>query len=645
MRFTYIAALLSVGLVLNSAQAQVPSAQPQRPPKIPAEIFAAQPTIVEPVLSPDGNHLLFHYEKDGKNTIVAQDLTTGTLFMRGIPEKSELAWYRWAGNDRILASVSSTVSWFDDEAKATRLVLLDLKANTEKFLGKKDEGLEGDDVLYVDPSGGWLLLSIQQTIYDYPSVYRVDLTTFEMTQIVRQRSDVWEWYADDKGVVRLGIGFDSLRWTMVYRRSVGEGFRRVLNAKYDDKNALLSAYHFTQESDTGYVLSNEKSGCFGVYKYDFIKRELGDLVYESPTNDIEAFDLADDNKSVKSVWFTDDRDRVVWFDPALKTDQDEIDGALKDRLNWIVSRTRDDSRMIVLTYSATDPGSYYLYQPSAGAMRRIAKFNDKINPRQLASTRYVKYTARDGLEIPAYLTLPVGREAKKLPLILFPHGGPYDVRDKLGFDPEVQFLANRGYAVLQPNYRGSGSYGETFYKSGEGQIGRKMQDDLDDGMDWLVKSGIADAKRVCIIGASYGGYAALWGATRNPERYRCAASFAGVTDYKRQLGYDAKSFASTKYSRDWRNTVRGAKDFDLDSVSPLKLVGQLNVPVLIAHGDADTRVLYKQSQLYDAALQKAGKPHEFYTFKGEGHGFSEAAHLKEWLERLDAFLAKYNPAD
>ena len=127
MRFIAIAALLSAGLLFNSVQAQVSLAQTQRPPKIPAEIFAAQPTIVDPILSPDGNHLLFHYEKDGKSTIVAQDLTTRTLFMRGIPEKSELAWYRWAGNDRILVSVSSTVPWFDDEAKATRLVLLDLK--------------------------------------------------------------------------------------------------------------------------------------------------------------------------------------------------------------------------------------------------------------------------------------------------------------------------------------------------------------------------------------------------------------------------------------------------------------------------------------------------------------------------------------
>jgi dipeptidyl aminopeptidase/acylaminoacyl peptidase len=239
----------------------------------------------------------------------------------------------------------------------------------------------------------------------------------------------------------------------------------------------------------------------------------------------------------------------------------------------------------------------------------------------------------------------VGRDPKKLPLIILPHGGPYDIRDTLGFDPEVQFLANRGYAVLQPNYRGSGSYGEKFYKSGEGQIGRKMQDDLDDGMDWLVKEGIADAKRVCLVGGSYGGYAALWGATRNPERYRCAASFAGVSDYKRQVRYSSQFFYSSRYRKKWQQKVQGEKDFDLDTVSPLKQIDKLNVPVLLAHGDEDTRVPYKQSALYAAALQKAGKPHEFYTYRGEGHGFSSPENLQSWLERLDTFLAKYNPAD
>jgi dipeptidyl aminopeptidase/acylaminoacyl peptidase len=163
-------------------------------------------------------------------------------------------------------------------------------------------------------------------------------------------------------------------------------------------------------------------------------------------------------------------------------------------------------------------------------------------------------------------------------------------------------------------------------------------------MDWLVKQGTVDAKRVCIVGSSYGGYAALWGVTRNPERYRCAASFAGISDLKRQLRYQTSFLVSERYRKDWRNTVKGQENTNLDALSPLKLVAGLTRPVLLAHGDEDERVPYKQSSLYAEALKKAGKSHEFYTYKGEGHGFDDSANFKDWMDRLDAFLAKHNPS-
>jgi dipeptidyl aminopeptidase/acylaminoacyl peptidase len=241
--------------------------------------------------------------------------------------------------------------------------------------------------------------------------------------------------------------------------------------------------------------------------------------------------------------------------------------------------------------------------------------------------------------------LPLGRPAKGLPLIVMPHGGPYGVRDNGDYDPYVQFLANRGYAVLQPNYRGSESYGREFEEKGDGQWGRAMQDDLDDGMDWLVKDGVADAKRVCIFGASYGGYAAMWGATRNPERYRCAASLAGVSDIARQLKFSRDFFRDTKSARAWQSRVKGDSKFDLGDISPLDHAEQLKVPMLLAHGKDDQVVPIKQSDLYAAALRKAGKPVEYYTYEDEGHGLSDATHIEDFLNRLDAFLKKHNPAE
>jgi dipeptidyl aminopeptidase/acylaminoacyl peptidase len=220
--------------------------------------------------------------------------------------------------------------------------------------------------------------------------------------------------------------------------------------------------------------------------------------------------------------------------------------------------------------------------------------------------------------------LPRGKSPKNLPLIILPHGGPYGVRDTLDFNSEVQFLASRGYAVLQPNYRGSDSYGEAFYKAGEGQIGRMMQDDLDDGMDWLVNEGIADAKRVCVVGGSYGGYAALWGVIRNPERYRCAASFAGVTDFKRQLRYSRK-FLNSRHSRKWKQIVRGDKEFDLDLV--------------------DSNVPFSQFKAMVAAAKAANVAIETKVYEDEGHGFSKRENEQDWYDRLGTFLTKHNPAD
>jgi dipeptidyl aminopeptidase/acylaminoacyl peptidase len=229
---------------------------------------------------------------------------------------------------------------------------------------------------------------------------------------------------------------------------------------------------------------------------------------------------------------------------------------------------------------------------------------------------------------------------------MLPHGGPYDVRDALSYDDEVQLLANRGYAVLQPNFRGSGGYGEAFDDLGKGEIGRRMQDDLDDAVDWAAGEGLVDPQRVCLVGASYGGYAALWGVIRNPDRYRCAASFAGVTEWDKQLAYDA-DFFSRKGRREWRERVRGDdRKFDLDSVSPTRQAAQLHRPVLLVHGKKDTNVPFSQFEMMRNAMNRAHvEDAEFVVLEDSGHGFDTAEDEQTWYDALLAFLAEHNPAD
>lgn len=346
--------------------------------------------------------------------------------------------------------------------------------------------------------------------------------------------------------------------------------------------------------------------------------------------------------AVTGISYTDDRFHIAWLDPELRGVQAKIDKALPGAENVVLNASRDGQRLLVWSGTASDPGVYYLFDRKARRLNAVAASFDKLSETRLAPVAFVRYPARDGLSIPGYLTLPAGRPPEKLPLIVMPHGGPH-ARDAWDYDPFVQFLASRGYAVLQPNFRGSTGYGKAFVERGYGQWGRAMQDDLDDGVDWLVKSGKVDAKRVCLMGASYGGYAALWGAIRNPERYRCAISVAGVTDLRDMLRFDRRAFSAPRYYREWEKKVMGEEKLDLDAVSPLKQAARLTIPVLIAHGEKDDNVPPRQGHRMADALK--GRPDmESVFYREDGHGLTKREDLVDFLGRMERFLAKHNPA-
>jgi len=625
------------------------------PPRLPSSAFATLPALRAPVLSPDGLRYAGRMTIDGKEVLAIVGLTAAEK-PRGyvIPEDAELLGYFWAGNGRLLYRMGKSVPWEDDRAFATRLAEVDLATGKQSFLGPtQDMGLKGDDVLWVDPEGRSLLLAYQPTVYDYPSVFSVDLANGKSTRVTGSFPNIWDWYADNNGVVRYGYGWtDSHHWQMVYRKTAADSFKIVARGTDKDDESTWDASDkamiMAAGSEEGFILGKDSAnGLNAIYRYNFATHQRGELVFEAPGSDVESAYTTEDGKDIKVAYFTDSRDRVKWWNPAIADLQQSLDrsvgAVMGEREVWIASSSRDDSIMLVDVLGPTDPGKWYVYQEATGRMVKLFDQNTQLKPSDLADTRYVVYPARDGTSIPAYLTLPVGRQARDLPLIVMPHGGPYGVRDRGDYDADVQFLANRGYAVLQPQYRGSGFYGDRFDKAGDAQWGRAMQDDIDDGMDWLTELGIADPKRVCLVGASYGGYAALWGATRNPERYRCAVSFAGVSDLPRQLKYQLSTFSDKGARERWRQKVQGDATYDLTTISPLYAVDRLKVPVMVVHGDKDTTVPPKQSRLYVDALKARGLPYEYYELAGEGHGFTTTANAQIWYDRLDAFLAKYNP--
>lgn len=638
------------GLILALLFIAAPMAQAQpgpaaRPPIIPAKAFADTPQIGGAVVSPDGKQIALRANAEDKTIIGIFDAASLQMRQRlEIPKEGTLEWFQWAGNSRVLVSLSSRAFVY----KVTRLYVYDLPSQAFTFIGKRQMGISGDTVIWTSPDGQYVLLALQRDLFSTPAVWRMPLdgtASASGVEVQPAKDDVWQWFADSGGNVRMGVEFQTSGKLKFWYRSTPQEQLRAIGKVEKDKldDAFPQFVVLEPGSDQGFMLRKQEDGFVALQRFNYATMTVGETVHAVPGHDIEDVNFDSSNHLV-SISYTDDRQRTVWFDKTAQAVEQRLAKALAGKDVRISSRAEDGSRMTVWVSHEDDPGQLYVYDAAKGQLAAFISAYPSLDPAQLAVPGAIAFKARDGTTIHGYLTLPRGRAAKGLPLVILPHGGPYGIRDTLDFDAEAQFLANRGYAVLQPNFRGSGGYGEAFDELGRGQVGRAMQDDLDDAMDWLVGQGIADPGRVCVVGSSYGGYAALWAVIRNPERYRCAASFAGVTDFKKILKYDTRFF-DRKGNKQWQARVRGESSFNLDLVSPARQAARLTRPVLLAHGDKDTTVPFDQfSDMKDAA-QKAGKPIEDLVFKDEGHGFDKPADFQKWLETLEAFLAKHNPAD
>jgi dienelactone hydrolase len=633
-------------LVLPAAPG--PAAGPAAPERIPAETFAAFASYGSPEISPDGKRIIALALVGRQKSVLVYDLDSASnQFVRiNLGEKMEVLSARWAGNRRVLLSVFGTGKFLGAEVPMIRLFLRDLDTGVLKTLGNdKVGGLYGGDIVFVDPAGEYVLLAAQRSLFESPSVLRIDLATLKSKEIAAAHPGVWSWYADPGGTVRAGLGNDTDSWWLYYREKEGGAFRKIKGKRSGELSLTnLETLIPIAGSNKGYAIANKTTGRYGVYRYDFLTDTLGEPVFEHPKVDVDSIVRSKRTGEPDAVLYIDERERMAWLDKEMQAIQAKIDRALPARVNRIVSRDGTDNRMVVLSASGSDPGTYYLYDRSKRTLDILAKSNEALDGKALAAVEAVAYAARDGLAIPAYLTTPVGRSSKGLPLVVMPHGGPF-VRDKWAYDPWAQFLANRGYVVLQPNFRGSTGYGRDYVDSASGEFGRKMQDDLDDGVRWLAGRGIVDPKRVCIMGASYGGYAAMWAAARNPEIYRCAISFAGVSDIRSMLRYDPSTWIARRYYRDWRDRIRGDPKFDLEKVSPLAHAADIRIPLLLAHGKDDKRVPPSQSTKLHEALQRAGKAHEYVLYPEEGHGFAKPENAVDFLTRVERFLAQHNPAN
>lgn len=591
-------------------------------------IYLAQPTLSDPMLSPDGGRIAARAVIGGAARLAVYDAGKGLVDPRivPLPDSERLQWHRWIDGGTLLVSLLQ-----QGPAPVTRLVAIDLASGSLRQLGAARPVGALDDILFIDSAGSFMLLKAQADERSLPAVYRIDLRTGTSTLAVAPQRHVRDWMADADGVIRAGIAAKGEKGWMLYRKRDGDRFSRASDAGQVEQLSPVRG------SDTGYAMAEAPSGRVGLYAYDFRRGKLGKLIYENSKVDLDGFETGRDGRLL-GVRYSGDRDETLWFDAKLASEQAAIDAALPGRANRVVSASADKRQLLVLSSSASDRGIYYVY--ANGSATQFGAVNPGLGATPV-EMRAVSYRARDGLELHGFLTLPAGRAAAGLPLIVMPHGGPF-ARDEWGYDPWVQYLAAKGYAVLQPNFRGSTGYGSAFMAKGDGEWGRGMQDDMDDGVAWLAGSGTIDAKRVCVMGASYGGYAAMWAAANDKGLYRCAISFAGISDVRAQLDFDHKTFEEGDF-RAWRQRIQGSAP-SLESLSPLSFADRIRMPLLIAHGTDDDTVPPEQSVMLHQALSRLGRAHDYVVYKGEGHNLEDPANGADFLNRVGKFLDRHNPS-
>jgi len=343
-------------------------------------------------------------------------------------------------------------------------------------------------------------------------------------------------------------------------------------------------------------------------------------------------------------WYVEaEKPEMFWFDADFAKLQGTMDASLgKGNVNNL--SLLDDGRVLVYSRSDRDPGAYYLYDPLAEQLQEVLRPMDWIRPGRMAETRIMHYKARDGLEIPGYLTIPHGAPEKKLPLVAWIHGGPW-ARDYWGWAPDIQFLASRGYAVFQPNYRGSTGFGGKHLISSFKKYGQTMQDDITDGIQYLIAQGIVDPDRVCIGGGSYGGYATMMGLVKEPKLFRCGINEAGVVDlvWAQELGYTDFNQSNPDAAEAWYKVAMGDVKADramLEQYSPRLHASEIKAPVLIVHGAGDRRVPIKHAEGMRDALKAAGNSFEWVIYPEEGHGFTKPANRIDRYKKIEAFLQK-----
>lgn len=609
----------------------------------PVEDFFRPFAFDEVKVSPDGTKVaVLSMWKDYRNLYLIDLATKRPLQLTGL-DYAHVTSVRWMGNNRLLFSTEQ------DGMPTGGLFAINADGRQPRALAESapQQGARGSNVFryarFLDylpnDDSRFLVVANDRSEFD-PDVYSMNARSGQKRLVARNPGGVRHWVADSTGTVRLAFGEQGRRRFVLHRTSDRGEWQRIL--EFDFMAGQMIPQAFAAGDKECLVLSSVGTDRAMVRRLDPLTGELGEVIFAHDTYDASHVLVSRLDQRLLGVAYEAERWDVAWIDPGMRDLQEQIDLELPATRNVFYSRSDDERWYVVLASSDRHPGTFYLLDAQKMTMQTLVSRADWLKPEALAEMRLIRYQARDGLTIHGYLVIPPGREARHLPLVVNPHGGPW-VRDSWGFDPEAQFLASRGYAVLRMNFRGSTGYGQKHLQAGYGQWGLAMQDDITDGVKWAIAEGIADPARIAIYGGSYGGYAAMAGLAFTPELYRCGINYVGVTDVALLQRTVPPAWESIMEQLESMTGDRKVDREKLQATSPLRNADRITAPVFFAYGELDDRVDLKHGSQMAATLRANGVPVEWMSHPDEGHGFRKFENKVAFYRKMERFLVRHLP--
>jgi dipeptidyl aminopeptidase/acylaminoacyl peptidase len=649
--------------------ALAPLAQAQKKPgDVTVEDFFKRAQYRNMQLSPNGALLAASAPLHGRDNLVIIDLAKKSRTVITDFSHFDVGNFYWVNNQRLCLQVADgqDVSGEfnyrgtycidangDNIRNYTKLGVRDPDNSIGRYRTIRLRGLVHDE-------SGEMLAEMTLRSSDSYDVYRFNTLTGRYKLLTEDSpGDVSRWVLDRNDVPRVAVSQPrcmtaSCKYTTTiwYRDGEGAKWEKLFETETLGDMALtnggFSPIAFDYDNSTLYVSSRKDGDKSAIYIYDTKARKMGEKIFAHPMIDLGRNNLIFGRmqKKLLGIRYEADMPTTTWVDPTMDRLQKSIDAALPKTINEILTPSETDKVALMFAHSDRDPGAYYLLNRVKPAVELVAKTREWIDPELMAERRFIKYKARDGLEIPAWVTIPKGG-GKNLPLIVNIHGGPW-VRGYHGIEwgrwPEAQFFASRGYVVLEPEPRGSLGYGLKHYKSSFKQWGQAMQDDITDGALYLVSEGLVDKSRMCLHGGSYGGYATAMGLAKDPDLWKCGSPFVAVTDLFlfQNVTYSDISYGSYYFQTDFKKLV-GDSSADRDMFtrySPAQQAAKIKAPVLITMGSADMRVPQVHGDSFVSALRDAGKKVDYVIYKGEGHGYNKDENVFDFYKRLEKFYGE-----